>query len=123
MAKGLISEAMTKLRYYNLTHEPWSLWYNKRKNLQPSQTVYGLVHSLEAWDYWCKSGPRQSMVIDTVNWEAIGRAFKGVGRNQEAFISKLLVRNGVGKRMKWWKKWEHDHCPRGGELEDVSHIT
>jgi hypothetical protein len=124
LAKLHMHEAIRRPRHYLIEHEPWSLWFGGKKitkNL--SSTLYDLVHAEEAKQYWLTKESISEQVIQSTNWEAIGKAMTELPRTRRVFLSKHVVGMcGVGKFMVRWKQRDSAACPRCGEFEDAPHV-
>lgn len=123
-AKQYIATAKQRPRHYLLKHDPWSLWYNNHKLVKNvKETLYNIVHSVEARVYWTDKEKIENQCFDYLNWDAIGLAMKSQGRPKCLFISKQTVGMcGVGKFMKIWKQRDSDKCPRCEASEDAAHV-
>jgi len=82
--------------------------------------VYDLVHSLEGWDYWCKRSPGEKLI--QLPGKPLGGNSRGSGKSASIYFKTFGGKwcGGVDETV---EKWEHDRCPRCGELEDNAHIT
>ncbi len=123
-AKRHMVVARRSHRHYKNADEPWSLWIQGKKIVRDlSQTVYDLVLSEEARDYWEAKDNISSEVINAINWDAIDMAMMETKRNRKVFISKHVSGMcAVGKFMQRWKMRSNSSCPRCGNHEDAAHV-
>jgi hypothetical protein len=57
--------------------EPWSIWYQGQKVMTDvTESLYDIVHSDEAKEYWKQKDKINTSDIDSVNWDVIGVAMK-----------------------------------------------
>jgi hypothetical protein len=52
LARDFLAIARNKPRHYSLSLETWSIWYQGQKVLNIKQSVYDIVHSSVAREYW-----------------------------------------------------------------------
>jgi hypothetical protein len=123
-AKQHMEIAKRSPRHFMIAAEPWSIWYHGKKIMSDlTETLYDLVHSDEAKEYWKRKDNLSDTDIDSVNWDLIGVAMKETKRSQRIFISKHSSGMcGVGKFMKRWQQRHDDSCPRCGMQEDSAHV-
>jgi len=123
-AKQHMTIARRSPRHFMVGSEPWSIWHQGKKiTADFSNTVYDLVHSDEAKEYWRRKDDLQPEAVKEVSWEAIGKAMQETKRPRRVFISKHTCGMcGVGKFMKRWKQRQDDACPRCGAMEDAAHV-
>jgi hypothetical protein len=100
------------------------MWVSGKKIVSNwTNTLYDLVHSTEAKEYWCKKDVLPMDTIDTVHWEAIHLAMTESKRSRRVFVSKHTSGMcGVGKFMERWKLRQSSACPMCGEHKDAPHI-
>jgi hypothetical protein len=115
-AKQHIDITKRSPRHFMVSAEPWSIWYHGKKIMSDlTKTLYDLVHSDEAKEYWKQKEKITTTDINSVNWDLIEVAMKESTRFWRIFISKHASgRCGVGKFMKRWKQRQDDSCPRCG---------
>jgi hypothetical protein len=123
-AKQHMEIAKRSPRHFMIAAEPWSIWYQGKKIMSDlSETVYDLVHSDDAKEYWKNKDDLSDTAINSVNWDLLEVAMKETTRSKRIFISKHACGMcGVGKFMKRWKQWQDASCPRCGILEDSAHV-
>jgi hypothetical protein len=123
-AKSHMEIAKRSPRHYMLALEPWSIWLNGKKLIASlDETIYNVVHSPKALEYWQGKDDLPQEVIAKVDWDSIGVAMKEAKRSRRIFISKHVSGMcGVGKFMKRWKLRTDDSCPRCGDPEDAEHV-
>jgi hypothetical protein len=111
-------------RHYTLTGEPWSIWFQGKKIVNEwSDTMYDIVHSEAAKEYWMRKDNLSQGIVESINWDLIEIAMSESKCSKRVFISKHASGMcGVGKFMKRWKMWQDDACPRCGEPEDAAHV-
>jgi len=74
LARDFLDIARNKPRHYSLGLEPWSLWYQGHKLLHIKQSVYDIVHSSKAREYWRAKDKIHKDTIDLVDWESLERS-------------------------------------------------
>ncbi len=123
-AKNFLPHARQAPRHQEGWGAPWSLWLGEKKITSDiTNAIYALVHDPDSRDYWTKKPEITQEAFDLVNWASIGVAMSELKRSQRVFVAKHCSGMcGVGKFMKRWKEWDHDLCPRCGELEDSAHV-
>jgi hypothetical protein len=78
-----------------------------------SETIYDLVHSPAAKEYWKQKDKLTTVIIEEVNWDAVKVAMAETKRSRRVFISKYTsIMCGVGKFMQRWKLRTDSACPR-----------
>lgn len=74
-------------------------------------------------EYWKEKGKVDHPSLTIFNWMRFGTALKRMQKQRQIFTMKHTAGIfGVGKWMKRWKKWDHNHCPWCGQSEDSSHF-
>jgi Reverse transcriptase (RNA-dependent DNA polymerase) len=123
-AKAFIQVAKQRPRHFLIKSEPWSLWYQGKKIVKDiKETIYEIVHSSEARDYWSQKEKVMPPLLDSIQWDAVNQAMKSSPRATRVFIAKHTVGMcGVGKFMHRWKQRHSPNCPRCGEFEDAPHV-
>jgi hypothetical protein len=88
-AKKHMPIAKHSSRHCMIFAEPWSLWIQGGKiATELSDTIYDLVHSTEAKNYWTNKDNVGEDVMDRIDWESIATAMEESRRNKRIFISK-----------------------------------
>ena len=123
MAKSMLPMARSSNRRQNVEGAPWSVWHLGSKLPSPVSQIYEIVHSQEALKYWQQKGKVEPLLLDFIDWKAIGDALSALPKHGQHFVSKHTAGIcGVGKWMHRWKEWPTAQCPRCGTTEDASHV-
>jgi hypothetical protein len=121
LARDFLAIARNKPRHNRLSLEPWSIWYQGQKVLNIKQSVYDIVHSSAAREYWRAKDKVHKDTIDLVDWEVVQKALKEVPRLRKNFIIKhTMGMCGVGKFMKLWKKGKQTNVLDVGSLKTLA---
>jgi hypothetical protein len=124
-AKAYLPSARSRPRHHAIYLEPWSIWYGGEKITNTlHSTIYSLVHSAEAKQYWLQKKHLTQDTLDLVHWDALHQAFCESTQSRRSFIIKSSVGMcGVGKFLKRWKQSSSSACPRClSDPEDMLHV-
>jgi hypothetical protein len=120
LAKDYLAITKTQPRCYEVPYEPWSIWHKGKKTVQPSNTIYKIIHREEAIKYWERKDKVILELLGNVSWEAIGGAMQTSGCPRQHFVIKHTVGMcGMGKNM---KRWKHSSTILVLDPEDTEHV-
>jgi hypothetical protein len=110
LAKDYLAITKTQPRCYEVPYEPWSIWHKGKKTVQPSNTIYKIIHREEAIKYWERKDKVILELLGNVSWEAIGGAMQTSGCPRQHFVYGGHVWNG--KKHEALETLVYDTCPR-----------
>jgi hypothetical protein len=124
LAKSHIPIAARTPTFQAIPSEPWSIYFQSSKiTSKPVPTIYALVHSASAREYWENKSAKNSHLYNLTDLEALGKALSSIDLNRRIFILKHATGFcGVGKIMERNMQRETASCPRCGKLEDTHHV-
>jgi hypothetical protein len=76
-------------RHYAISREAWSVWLNGKKIVKDlAATIYEVVHSDIAKQYWMKKDSLTEDDVEAVNWDLIQGAMKESKKRRRVFMTK-----------------------------------
>jgi hypothetical protein len=124
IAKAFLHDP-TVVPNHQQVHSPaWSLLIHDTPLLTDiDQSLYNLVHTPTAKQYWKKKSRITDDNFNSVNWQGLEKALKKMPLSRRLFCCKHTAGMcGVGKFQKIWKTSETDECPHCGLSEDSLHV-
>jgi hypothetical protein len=110
--------------HFQVPNEPWPVWLDELKIMrQLFSTLYDVVHSSQAKQYWMAKHSITSQDFDNINWPAVYKAIHQDPVVRKLFITKHMVGMcSIGKIMVRWKERDIPFCPCCGAPEDAPHV-
>jgi hypothetical protein len=124
IAKAFLNDPEAVPNYHQVHSPAWSLFIHDIALLTNiNQSIYDLVHTPTAQQYWIKKSCITYDSFNSVNWQGLERAFNKMPLSRRLFCCKHIAGMcGVGKFQKIWKTSETDECPHCGMIEDSLHV-
>ncbi len=76
-AKSHMTTALQSPQHFCVLHEPWSIWLGTAKVIwHLSSTLYNIVHSVEAKQYWMAKRNISGEDWDLINWPVLDKGIR-----------------------------------------------
>ena len=113
-----------RFRHMRFRYEPWSLWHGDIKiSSDVSHWIDRVTVGNDLLKYWKKKRvlPQDHLCVD---FESREKALRTLPPLWQIWTVKHTSGHcGVGKKMKLWKFWKTDLCPRCDQPEDHVHVN